>query len=46
MVMQAKVKNIEASLGKAISLYDDTVAGNNQLKASIDMLRREKKNFI
>ena len=45
-MLQAKVKNLEANLDKAISTYNDTVAHNNKLKADIDMLRREKKNYI
>lgn len=45
-MLQAKVKNLEANLDKAISTFNDTVAHNNKLKTDIDMLRREKKNFI
>lgn len=45
VMLQAKVKNLEANLDKAISTYNDTLAHNNKLKADIDMLRREKKNF-
>jgi uncharacterized coiled-coil DUF342 family protein len=44
-MLQAKVKNLEANLDKAISTYNDTVAHNNKLKADIDMLRREKRNY-
>lgn len=44
-MLQAKVKNLEANLDKAISTYNDTVAHNNKLKSDIDMLRREKKNY-
>jgi chromosome segregation ATPase len=44
-MLQAKVKNLEANLDKAISTYNDTVAHNNKLKNDIDMLRREKKNY-
>ena len=46
VIMQAKIKNLEASLEKAVSIYDETVSHNNKLKSEIDMLRREKKNFI
>lgn len=45
-MLQAKVKNLEANLDKAISTFNDTVAHNNKLKNDIDMLRREKKNYI
>lgn len=45
-MLQAKVKNLQANLDKAISTYNDTVAHNNKLKNDIDMLRREKKNYI
>lgn len=45
-MLHAKIKNLEANLDKAINVYDDTLAQNNKLKADIDMLRREKKNFI
>jgi hypothetical protein len=45
-MLQAKVKNLEANLDKAISTYNDTVAHNNKLKNDIDMLRREKRNYI
>ena len=38
--MQAKIKNLEASLEKAVSTYDETVSHNNKLKQEIDMLRR------
>lgn len=44
-MLQAKVKNLEANLDKAISTYNDTVAHNNKLKNDIDMLRREKRNY-
>ena len=44
-MLQAKVKNLEANLDKAISTFNDTVANNNKLKNEIDMLRREKKNY-
>ena len=44
-MLQAKVKNLEANLDKAISTYNDTVAHNHKLKNDIDMLRREKKNY-
>ena len=44
-MLQAKVKNLEANLDKAISTFNDTVANNNKLKSEIDMLRREKKNY-
>lgn len=44
-MLQAKVKNLEANLDKAISTFNDTVANNNKLKGEIDMLRREKKNY-
>jgi chromosome segregation ATPase len=44
-MLQAKVKNLEANLDKAISTYNDTLAHNNKLKNDIDMLRREKKNY-
>lgn len=46
IILQSKVKNLEANLDKAISIYDDTVACNNRLKGDIDMLRREKKNYL
>jgi chromosome segregation ATPase len=46
VMLQAKVKNLEANLDKAISTFNDTVAHNNKLKNDIDMLRREKKNYI
>jgi chromosome segregation ATPase len=45
VMLQAKVKNLEANLDKAISTYNDTVAHNHKLKNDIDMLRREKKNY-
>ena len=45
-MLHAKVKNLEANLDKAISTYNDTVAHNNKLKSDIDMLRREKKNYL
>lgn len=45
-MLHAKIKNLQANLEKAINIYDDTLAQNNKLKAQIDMLRREKKNFI
>lgn len=32
VMLQAKVKNLEANLDKAISTFDDTVAHNNKLK--------------
>ncbi len=40
VMLQAKVKNLEANLDKAISTFNDTVAHNNKLKNDIDMLRR------
>jgi cell division protein FtsB len=46
VMLQAKVKNLEANLEKAIGTYDDTLAHNHKLKNEIDMLRREKKNFL
>ena len=46
VMLQAKVKNLEANLDKAISTFNDTVANNNKLKNEIDMLRREKKNYL
>lgn len=46
VIVQAKIKNLEASLDKAVSTYDETMAHNGKLKAEIDMLRREKKNYI
>ena len=45
-MLQAKVKNLQANLDKAISTFNDTVANNNKLKNEIDMLRREKKNYL
>ena len=39
-MLQAKVKNLEASLSKAIGTFDDTTAHNNKLKEEIDKLRR------
>lgn len=45
-MLQAKVKNLEANLDKAISSFNDTVAHNNKLKSDIDMLRRGKKNYV
>lgn len=45
-MLQAKVKNLEANLDKAISTFNDTVAHNNKLKNDIDMLRRQKKNYV
>lgn len=45
-MLQAKVKNLEANLEKAIATYDDTISHNNKLKSEIDMLRREKKSFL
>jgi hypothetical protein len=45
-MLQAKVKNLDANLDKTVSTYDDTIAYNNRLKGEIDMLRREKKNYI
>ena len=45
-MLQAKVKNLEANLDKAISTFNDTVANNNKLKSGIDMLRREKRNYL
>lgn len=44
--IQAKIRNLEAGLEKAVSVFDETVAQNTRLKGEIDMLRREKKNYI
>jgi hypothetical protein len=44
-MLQNKIKNHEATLDKAVSAFDDTVAYNNRLKGEIDMIRREKKNY-
>ena len=44
--VQAKIRNLEAGLEKAVSVFDETVAQNSRLKCEIDMLRREKKNYI
>jgi hypothetical protein len=38
--VQAKIKNLEAGLEKAVSTYDETIAHNLKLKGEIDMLRR------
>lgn len=46
VMLQSKIKNLEANLSKAVSTYDDTVAHNNTLKQDIDRLRREKKNYL
>lgn len=45
-ILHSKIKNLEANLDKAIGVYDDTLSQNNKLKSEIDMLRREKKNFM
>jgi hypothetical protein len=31
-MLQTKIKSLEATLDKAVSAYDDTVAYNNRLK--------------
>ena len=46
IILQTKIKNLEATLDKAVSAFDDTIAYNNKLKGEIDMLRRQKKNYI
>ena len=43
--LHTKIKSLEANLDKAVNVYDETISQNNKLKAEIDMLRREKKNF-
>ncbi len=44
--MTTKIKNLEAHLDKATTTYDNTIGANNQLRTKINMLRREKKNYI
>lgn len=43
--LYAKIKSLEGTLEKSVSVYDDTLAENNKLKAEIDRLRRDKKNY-
>lgn len=43
--LHSKIKSLEGTLDKSISLYDDTLAENNKLRTEIDRLRRDKKNY-
>lgn len=43
--LHTTIRNLEANLEKGVKLYDETMAQNAKLKAEIDTLRREKKNF-
>lgn len=43
--LYSKIKSLEGTLDKSVSLYDDTLAENNKLRAEIDRLRRDKKNY-
>jgi hypothetical protein len=44
--LHVEIKNLENQLKQAVAVYDETVSQNNALKASIDQLRKEKKNFL